>query len=124
MNYSSALFANCDSWSGRKKPSSTGRGIARAEGGDRVLEIGCGWGGFAERGIRHYGATSPASRCRRSNMLMAKRGARRGRGDLVDFRLVDYRDVEGSFDRIASIEMFEAVGERIGRPFRRSSRRP
>jgi cyclopropane-fatty-acyl-phospholipid synthase len=54
----------------------------------RLLEIGCGWGGFAEV------------------------AARAGLADRVDFRIQDYRDMRGRFDGVASIEMFEAVGER------------
>jgi cyclopropane-fatty-acyl-phospholipid synthase len=77
-----------------------------------VLEIGFGWGGFAEFAVKEFG-------CRITGLTLSKEqlkfaGARlqaQGLGDKVDLRLEDYRDVQGTFDRIASIEMFEAVGE-------------
>jgi len=77
-----------------------------------VLEIGCGWGGFAEFVAREIGARvtgitiSPAQ-----HDFARKRLFDQGLADRADVRLVDYRDVEGQFDRVASIEMFEAVGE-------------
>ena len=80
---------------------------------NHVLEIGCGWGGFAEfaaardrrEGDRHHHLPC-AVRVRRK-----RRCSRPGLAERADIRLVDYRDVEGRFDRVASIEMFEAVGE-------------
>lgn len=81
------------------------------EGGERVLEIGCGWGALAERLIRERdcavtGLTlSPAQLAYANRRLEASRLAAKG-----DMRLQDYRDVQGSFDRIVSIEMLEAVG--------------
>jgi cyclopropane-fatty-acyl-phospholipid synthase len=83
------------------------------EGGERVLEIGCGWGALAERLIRERdcavtGLTlSPAQLAYANRRLEASRLAAKG-----DMRLQDYRDVQGSFDRIVSIEMLEAVGAR------------
>ncbi len=80
---------------------------------DYVLEIGCGWGGFAEyaartRGCRVLGITLSASQLRFAQERI--RGA--GLADRVRFSLTDYRDVGGTFDHVVSIEMFEAVGER------------
>lgn len=77
-----------------------------------VLEIGCGWGGFAEFaaktvGCRVTGITISQAQCD----YATKRIADAGLSDLVTLKLSDYRDVEGHFDRVASIEMFEAVGE-------------
>jgi cyclopropane-fatty-acyl-phospholipid synthase len=84
----------------------------RLDGTCHVLEIGCGWGGFAVfaahlrlPGHRHHpvrGAGLPGPRA----------GHRGGLDHLVDIRIVDYRKVEGRFDRIVSIEMLEAVGHR------------
>ena len=77
-----------------------------------VLEIGCGWGGFAEYAAREVGARVTAVTISREQHAFARRRIQEaGLGDRVDIRLVDYRDVEGRFDRVASIEMFEAVGE-------------
>ena len=78
-----------------------------------LLEIGCGWGGFAEFAAGEVGAKVTAITISPAQLAFAEaRLARRGLSERVELRLVDYRDVEGQFDRVASIEMFEAVGER------------
>lgn len=80
--------------------------------GHHVLEIGCGWGGFAEYAAGEVGARVTGITISHQQFEYARRRmADRGLADRVDIRLVDYRDVEGTFDRVASIEMFEAVGE-------------
>ena len=81
--------------------------------GDHVLEIGCGWGGFAEyaaaeRELRVTGITIS----RAQHDYARERIRRAGLDDRVEIRLQDYRDARGHYDGIASIEMFEAVGER------------
>lgn len=86
--------------------------------GQRLLEIGCGWGGFAihaakTRGLRVTGITISDEQ----HAWAARRVREEGVADLVEIRLQDYRDVRGSFDGVASIEMFEAVGERYWRRF-------
>jgi cyclopropane-fatty-acyl-phospholipid synthase len=78
-----------------------------------VLEIGCGWGGFAEyaakeRGLRVTGLT--ISKEQRDYAVERMRQA--GLSDRVEIKLQDYRDERGVYDGIASIEMFEAVGEK------------
>lgn len=79
--------------------------------GHSVLEIGCGWGGFAEFAAREIGAVVTGVTISREQHDYARRRMfEAGLADRADIRLIDYRDVEGSFDRIASIEMFEAVG--------------
>ena len=82
------------------------------EPGDRVLEIGCGWGGFALHAARQYGArvtavTISPSQYEAANERLKRSGAAPGN---VRFLLKDYRKVRGEFDKIVSIEMFEAVG--------------
>ena len=84
-----------------------------AEPGDHVLEIGCGWGGFAEyaakeRGLKVTGLTIS----REQRDFAVARMARAGLSDMVEIKLQDYRDETGIYDDIASIEMFEAVGEK------------
>jgi cyclopropane-fatty-acyl-phospholipid synthase len=84
-----------------------------ARPGDHVLEIGCGWGGFAEyaakaRGLRVTGLTISQAQ----HDYAVARIARAGLSDRVEIKLQDYRDERGRYDGIASIEMFEAVGER------------
>ncbi|MBI1239414.1 MAG: methyltransferase domain-containing protein [Alphaproteobacteria bacterium] len=79
----------------------------------RVLEIGSGWGGFAEFAAREIGCAVTGITISPAQLEYAqKRIFKAGLADRVSFRLIDYRDVDGHFDRIASIEMFEAVGER------------
>lgn len=80
--------------------------------GDHVLEIGCGWGGFAEyaaskRGIKVTGLTIS----KEQHDFAVARMERLGLSDMVTIKLQDYRDEQGQYDGIASIEMFEAVGE-------------
>ena len=78
---------------------------------DNVLEIGSGWGGFAEYAAKEVGAKvtgltiSPAQ-----YDYACERMFRLGLNEKVEIRLQDYRDVEDTFDKVASIEMFEAVG--------------
>ncbi len=84
-----------------------------AKPGDHVLEIGCGWGGFAEyaagqRGLKVTGLTIS----REQYNYAVERIEKAGLSDKVTFKLQDYRDVGGTYDGIASIEMFEAVGEK------------
>ena len=77
-----------------------------------VLEIGCGWGGFAEFVGREIGASIDAITISQAQHDFARRRIfEAGLADRVNIRLCDYRDVTGAYDRIGSIEMFEAVGE-------------
>ncbi|MGY3437034.1 MULTISPECIES: class I SAM-dependent methyltransferase [unclassified Marinovum] len=81
--------------------------------GDHVLEIGCGWGGFAEYAARERGLKVTGLTISQEQFSYAQdRIARAGLSDLVDFKLQDYRDETGTYDGVASIEMFEAVGEK------------
>ncbi len=115
MSYSSALYEG-----GKRKSLEAAqtdkyeRILAQvgAKQGDSILEIGCGWGGFAEtaarRGMRVTGITIS-----REQLDYARERLRRaGLADRVDLQFRDYRDIEGSYDHIVSIEMIEAVGER------------
>jgi cyclopropane-fatty-acyl-phospholipid synthase len=79
--------------------------------GARVLEIGCGWGGFAEIAAREAGAHVTGLTLSREQLAFAEqRLAAAGLSDHTELRLQDYRDVAGSFAAIVSIEMIEAVG--------------
>jgi cyclopropane-fatty-acyl-phospholipid synthase len=81
------------------------------DGNERVLEIGCGWGALAAHlGARCAGVTG-LTLSREQLAFAAERIARSGLAQRVDLRLEDYRDTQGTFDRIVSIEMLEAVGE-------------
>jgi cyclopropane-fatty-acyl-phospholipid synthase len=115
MTYSSALFS-----AGANDLESAQvakyRALARDVGigsGDHVLEIGCGWGGFAEFVAREIGCrVTGLTISREQHDFAAERIAKAGLSDKVEIRLQDYRDENGKYDRIASIEMFEAVGEK------------
>ncbi len=78
---------------------------------DRVLEIGCGWGGFAAYAARNYGCRLTGVTISPSQLEYAQnRMQQNGLSDRVELRLQDYRQLRGQFDKIASIEMIEAVG--------------
>lgn len=80
--------------------------------GQHVLEIGCGWGGFALMAAREYGCRVTAITVSKAQFDHTRVRVRDvGLEERIEVRFQDYRDVEGTFDRIVSIEMFEAVGE-------------
>jgi cyclopropane-fatty-acyl-phospholipid synthase len=82
------------------------------EGGEKILEIGCGWGALAGYLANCRNAHVTGITLSPSQLTWAKAAVENvGLSDAVDLRLQDYRDVQGQFDRIVSIEMFEAVGE-------------
>jgi len=114
MTYSSALFSRDDQTledAQRAKYAAICDGIGVRQG-DSVLEIGCGWGGFAEYAARERGATvTGLTISRAQHDFAAARMQRLGLNDRVDIVMRDYRDERGRYDGIASIEMFEAVGE-------------
>lgn len=79
--------------------------------GDRVVEIGTGWGGFALHAAKHYGChVTTTTISRKQHALACGRVAAAGLGDLVHVLLRDYRDLDGRYDKLVSIEMIEAVG--------------
>jgi cyclopropane-fatty-acyl-phospholipid synthase len=80
--------------------------------GARLLEIGCGWGGLAEIAARDYGAHVTGLTLSAEQKAFAEaRLARAGLSDRAEIRLADYREVDGRFDAVASVEMVEAVGQ-------------
>ncbi|MEC9369360.1 MAG: cyclopropane-fatty-acyl-phospholipid synthase family protein, partial [Pseudomonadota bacterium] len=80
--------------------------------GHSVLEVGCGWGGFALQAARDKGAQVSAITLSREQLTHARSLANAaGVSDRCALRLEDYRDVSGTYDRVVSIEMIEAVGE-------------
>ena len=84
-----------------------------AKKGDHILEIGCGWGGFAEYAAKERGLKVTGLTISKEQLKYAeKRIKDAGLSDMVNFKLQDYRDERGKYDGIASIEMFEAVGEK------------
>ncbi len=115
MTYSSALYQtganDLESAQAAKY-----RALAQDTGigpNDHVLEIGCGWGGFAEFAAREIGCRVTGLTISREQLDYARqRIAKAGLSDRVEFKFQDYREETGRYDRIASIEMFEAVGEK------------
>jgi cyclopropane-fatty-acyl-phospholipid synthase len=86
--------------------------LADIQPDDRVLEIGCGWGGFAKFVSQHIGAHVTGITISQAQLAYAKASlAEAGLQNKVDLKLMDYRDLQGRFDKIVSIEMFEAVGQ-------------
>ncbi|MDW4551413.1 cyclopropane-fatty-acyl-phospholipid synthase family protein [Defluviimonas sp. D31] len=115
MTYSSALFKTGQESleAAQKQKYASLVDCMGAKPGDHILEIGCGWGGFAEYAARERGLRVTGLTISQAQLEYAQaRIARAGLQDRVDVRLQDYRDERGSFDGIASIEMFEAVGEK------------
>ncbi|OYX36286.1 MAG: SAM-dependent methyltransferase [Caulobacterales bacterium 32-69-10] len=114
MTYSSALYGGQDQDLEAAQTAKYAR-LAEAIGlqpGHEVLEIGCGWGGFATFAARAYGARVVGLTISAAQHAYAvERIRREGLEHLVEIRLADYRTVGGAFDRVVSIEMFEAVGE-------------
>ncbi|MFQ5562851.1 MAG: class I SAM-dependent methyltransferase [Parvularculaceae bacterium] len=114
MTYSSARFPTPSADLSEAQVNKY-RSLARCmdlKPGEEVLEIGSGWGGFAEFAARDVGTKVTGLTISQEQYEYAQeRIFREGLSEKVEFRLQDYRDVEGAFDKIASIEMFEAVGK-------------
>lgn len=107
MTYSSALFAEGDDLE-RAQARKNARIMSRLGPGETILEIGCGWGGFAEA------AADQGHRVTGLTLSPAQKGYADARLDgRAEIRLQDYRLSRGRFDNIVSIEMIEAVGERF-----------
>lgn len=75
--------------------------------GERLLDIGCGWGGLAQHAARHYGVEVYGVTVSREQLRLAEE---RCRGLPVEFHLMDYRELKGRFDKVVSVGMFEHVG--------------
>jgi cyclopropane-fatty-acyl-phospholipid synthase len=114
MTYSSAVFSSGDQ-SLEEAQLAKYRRVADMAGvteGSSVLEIGCGWGGFAETVTRDYKANLRGITLSAEQLKFAtERLARQGLNDLGTLVFEDYRHTQGEFDHICSIEMIEAVGE-------------
>ncbi len=113
LMYSSALYAEA----GDTLEAASQRKLARIceqlqlQPGDRVIEIGTGWGGFALYAARHHGCHVTTTTISREQYALAtERVARAGLQDKVTVLLNDYRDLDGQYDKLVSIEMIEAIG--------------
>jgi cyclopropane-fatty-acyl-phospholipid synthase len=112
MSYSSALYESGADTLEAAQEAKIRRALdlMRLEGGERVLEIGCGWGAVMQALVERHGATVTGLSLSTEQVAYARQ--RLGADGRAVPMLQDYRDVEGRFDRIVSIEMLEAVGER------------
>lgn len=115
MTYSSALFTNEHPQSLHDGQLAKYRRILeqlKLSEGARILEIGCGWGGFAEVAAKEAGAQVHGLTLSGEQLIYARQRLQAAElADKTEFQLMDYRDHRGQYDAIASIEMFEAVGE-------------
>jgi cyclopropane-fatty-acyl-phospholipid synthase len=120
MNYSSALFnGNLSQPMADAQKAKVRRALSLAgvKAGERVLEIGCGWGALAEMATTEFGATVTGVTLSTEQLAFASArmqrvGVTQGKGQQADLRLQDYRDItDEPFDAICSIEMVEAVGQ-------------
>jgi cyclopropane-fatty-acyl-phospholipid synthase len=114
MTYSSARFTSPDmplEEAQREKYRHILRRL-QPQSGQRILEVGCGWGGFAEVAATEFGCHVHGLTLSPSQLAWARQRAESGGfADRATFELRDYRDVSGQFDHVVSIEMIEAVGE-------------
>ena len=114
MNYSSAWFEHPEQPMVSAQHAKVRRALEMAgvRAGDRVLEIGCGWGALAEKATTEFDASVVGVTLSTEQLDFAQQRMRRiGRQDRADLRLQDYRDIQDApFDAICSIEMVEAVG--------------
>ncbi len=120
MTYSSGIFED-------EKQSLTSAQIAKYDrlidqlnikSGDHVLEIGCGWGGFFSHAVERTGCKVTAvmnspEQARHNRQLVSDRGMTGN----VSLQEMDYRDIAGKFDKVVSIEMIEAVGQKYWRNY-------
>lgn len=114
MMYSSGLYSGSHQTLSEAQKGKLARvaELLDLTGGERVLEIGCGWGGLAENLAERHDCSVTGLTLSSEQLAYARaRLARSVARERCDFRLQDYRDAEGSYDRIVSIEMLEAVGE-------------
>ena len=113
MSYSSGIYASPGATLEDAQQAKLQRilDLLDLSGGETVLEVGCGWGALAEAAARRGAAVSAITISEQQLRAARSRIAAAGLGDRVDVRFEDYRDTVGTFDRLVSIEMIEAVGE-------------
>ncbi len=124
MAYSSAIFSTPDELLADAQRRKVRVLLDRLEmkPGERLLEIGCGWGGLAEIAAKEYGVHVTGITLSREQLEYGQRRMAAARlSDRVDLRIADYREDIGRFDHMASVEMFEAVGARYWKTFMRSA---
>ncbi len=116
MMYSAAIFERPDMTLHEASEAKLDRICRKLEltPADHVLEIGTGWGGFAIYAAANYGCRVTTTTISREQYEFARaRVAAAGLGDRIELLLDDYRDLDGRFDKLVSIEMIEAVGHQF-----------
>jgi cyclopropane-fatty-acyl-phospholipid synthase len=114
MNYSSAIFSRGDETLEVAQRAKIARivELAGVRADDRVLEIGCGWGALAEELVRRHGCRVTGITLSHEQLAYARnRLSRELSHGMAELQWLDYRDTQGTYDRIVSIEMLEAVGQ-------------
>ena len=115
LTYSSAIFEDQknnleDAQINKYKKLSS---LVKPKSGDKILEIGCGWGGFAEHVAKNHNIKLDCITISKKQFLFTKERIRKaGLNHKVNVQMLDYRDVKKKYDSIISIEMIEAVGEK------------
>jgi len=115
LTYSSAIYENQKDDLANAQTNKYNKLIdfIKPKPGDEVLEIGCGWGGFAEHLGKNYDIKLDCITISKKQFEFAqKRIFNAGLNEKVNIRFLDYRDIQGKYDSIVSIEMIEAVGEK------------
>ena len=115
MTYSSAMFEKNtdDLFRAQINKYSNLAKITNIRNKDKVLEIGCGWGGFSSYLAKNFSADVTAITISKKQYEKVKEKVFKDKlADKVKVQLIDYREIKGQYDKIVSIEMFEAVGER------------
>jgi len=115
LTYSSAIYENPKDDLANAQTNKYNKLIdfIKPKSGDKLLEIGCGWGGFAEHLAKNYDVKLDCITISNKQLEFAqKRIFNAGLNEKVDIKFLDYRDVKGKYDSIVSIEMIEAVGEK------------
>jgi cyclopropane-fatty-acyl-phospholipid synthase len=125
MTYSAALFGGRDDNLEQAQRSKYRAllDLIDARPGQHILEIGCGWGGFALEAARAGLRVTGITLSKEQLSWAREQAARHGLADRIELRLQDYRDLGQTFDHIVSIEMFEAVGEDYWPAFMKTLRR-
>jgi len=117
MTYSSAIFNSIDEELLSAQENKYERILKKLKlkNGDHILEVGCGWGGFMEyaagKGVKITGVTISIEQYEFAKKRLSKFG------NLAKVKLQDYRDIEGKYNHIVSIEMFEALGEKYWKKY-------
>ena len=115
LTYSSAIYdkPNDDLFNAQINKYNKLIDFIKPKSGDKVLEVGCGWGGFAEHLVKNYDVKLDCITISKEQLnFTKKRIFNAGLNEKVNIKFLDYRDVKGQYDSIASIEMIEAVGEK------------